>query len=145
MSDRIANARLDHTSLMVRDLDAAAGFLVTVFGFLPAFGPVEIAAEFARMTGSEQVATRLMQLTDPASGQRIELISCANRTASLVADARLPSAHISFIVPDLATAMKCATQGGASSVGEITTFNEGRSAYIRAPGDLVVELEELFE
>jgi catechol 2,3-dioxygenase-like lactoylglutathione lyase family enzyme len=148
MSRQIAEARLDHASFTVDDIDAAAWFLETALGFRPAFGPVEISAEFARMTGGDRGATRLMQLWDPAGSHRIELICCAEASAPAgeapAMRARPPFAHVAFTVPDLAAATERATAAGAVPLGEITEFSEGRASYLRAPGGLVVELEELF-
>ena len=135
-----ARLRFAHTSMMVDDLALAAGFITDALGFKAAFGPVEIGAELTALTGTPCGQTLLMQFTHPKDGVTVELLSSANVAGA----ARPPLAHIAFIVPALDAAIANACAAGAVQLGQITAFSEGRAVYLRAPGGLVIEIEELF-
>ena len=128
-----------HASFVVDDLDGSSAFLSGLFGFRASFGPVDLGDAFARLSGHGGAA-RLVQLGREGAPETVELIEV--RGAPTTA---FPSAHLSLSVSGLDNALAAATGAGAASMGEAATFSEGRAAYVRAPGGLVIELEELFE
>jgi predicted enzyme related to lactoylglutathione lyase len=132
-------ARLLHVSLVVTDLDATMAFLGELFGYEAVFGPVALGDAFAKMTGTSCPEARLVQLGREGGGEVIELIEPQGVDISVV-----PMAHLALAVADLDAALRAVHAAGGAEMGEAVTFAEGRSAYIRAPGGVVVELEELF-
>lgn len=136
MAKHISDATYAHASFVVSELDAAVRFLKSALAYQLTFGPVEIGGEMARLTSSLVAPCHLVQLTRAGSGT-IELIE---GNASSAAG---PSPHLSFEVEDLTAAIAAAERNGAAPMGQVTQFSEGRAVYMRAPGGLVIELEEL--
>lgn len=123
-----------HASLPVTDVEAAAGFLDKVLGYRPVFGPVALGESFARLTSSDLSGARLMQLE--RNGVVLELIETGEPVTGW--------AHVAVAVADLGSALAAARAAGAEVAGSTETFAEGRSAYLRAPGGALIELEELY-
>jgi len=132
-----------HFSAVVDDLDRTVAFYRDAFGFAPALPPTDLGDAFARMIGVAGVSARLTQLTHPDRPETLEFVACPGRPGAAAGE--VPLAHIAFSVPDLDAAIAQARAAGATVMGEIATFAEGRSVYCRAPGGSVLELEELFE
>ncbi len=141
---KISNgARFAHASLMVDDAMQSAAFLTETLGFQIAFGPVEIGEALAEMTGTPCGDTQLIQLEHANDHITVEVIS--SHGVAGAGQNRPPLAHIAFVVPNLAAALAHSEEAGAVLLGAVTSFAEGRSAYLREPGGAIIELEELFE
>jgi catechol 2,3-dioxygenase-like lactoylglutathione lyase family enzyme len=133
-----------HASLAVADLDAAMRFLVDSLDFGVELRAEDLTDEVARLTGRAGLTVRLAILARPDDRCRLELIEF--RDAAIVPHAAagpVPLAHVAFAVADLEAGMSRLTAAGAAPLGEVVAFPEGRCVYLRAPGGLVVELEEL--
>ncbi len=136
-----------HTSLAVNDLDRALEFYREAFGFELLFEARGMTSEIRSMTGAAELSCDLAQLILPGSEQVLELIAFAagHLPPESAAPLQVGAGHIAFSVPDLETALDEAKTLGATLLGEITTFSEGRSAYCREPAGSVFELTEFFE
>ena len=136
-----------HTSLAVTDLDRALEFYREAFGFERLFEARGMTSEIVSMTGVAELSCDLAQLKLPGSEQVLELI--AFQADHLLPESTAPlqvgAGHIAFSVPNLEIALDEAETLGATLLGEITTFSEGRSAYCREPAGSVFELTEFFE
>lgn len=136
----MANVRIAHFSLAVRDLAAARGFYQAAFGFTAAFEARDLADRIARMTGRKNLTCDLVQLRHPETSTILELI----RFSEVPADGEgPPPAHLALTVPDLSDADERVRSHGAERLGEIVTFDDGQAAYYRVPGGSVLELEEV--
>lgn len=139
----LETAPILHFSAVVDDLDRTVAFYGDAFGFVASLPPTDLGDAFARMVGEEGLSARLAQLVHPDRPETLEFVACPGRPGA-AADA-VPLAHVAFCVPDLEAALETARAAGAELMGEIVAFAEGRSAYCRAPGGSVFELEELYE
>ena len=135
-------AKLLHYSVCVDDLDRSIAFYSAAFGFAVTLPATDLGDAFARMTGTPGVTARLAQLTHAARGEVLELVAVDGRSGA--ASGSVPLAHVAFDVPDLGAAIASAEAEGATQLGEVVTFAEGRSVYLREPGGSALELEELF-
>ncbi|MDJ1009268.1 MAG: VOC family protein [Paracoccaceae bacterium] len=131
-----------HFSVCVDDLDQSIAFYGAAFGFAPSLEATDLGESFARMIGRPGTSARLAQLTRESQPEVLELIKIEGRPGA--AAGPIPLAHIAFQVPDLPKAVASVEAEGASQLGEVVTFAEGRSVYCKEPGGSVIELEELF-
>lgn len=132
---------IQHVSVVVDRLEASAEFYRAAFGFMPSFGPVDVGQALGRMVSVAGIDARLIQLSRGNGGLAIELIEASGTAASGAGP--VPQAHIAFTVPNLDDALDAAREHGATLLGEIVDFEEGRSAYLKEPGGSVIELEEM--
>lgn len=140
-----AVGRLLHASLAVSDLDAAGAFLSAALGFRHDFVASDLTDEVARLTRRPGLAVRLARLSRPGCGCPIELIEFregGSPPPDAVSDGGPPRAHLAFAAADLKAAMAALCAAGAEPLGAVVAFPEGRCVYLRAPGGIVVELEE---
>lgn len=137
--------RLAHSSLAVRDLDAAVAFYRAAFGAettLVEHGMTDLIRRTVGLTG---VRADLAQLSLPGTGQTVELIAFHDVPAGSedAAPVRVGHGHVCFEVDDLDAALAHVEALGAERVGEVVGFPEGRAIYVREPAGSVVELEEV--
>lgn len=137
-----------HASVAVADLDAAADFLVRSMGFTVDLYADDLMDEVARMTSRPGLTVRLAQFSRPGESFRLEMIEFLDPARGdlvppVAAEGSLPLAHFAFAVADLDAQLESLEAAGAESLGEIVRFPEGRCVYMRAPGGMVIELEEL--
>lgn len=135
-------AKLDHVSLGVTDLDAAAGFYAVAFDFEILFRD-EQGAALEVLTGVSGVSCALAQLRHPGDGAVIELV--AFHVPAGLEDAgpfRAGHGHVAFRVADLDAAAAELEALGAQPLGESVIFTTGRALYLREPGGSVLELYE---
>lgn len=132
-----------HSSLAVRDLDAALAFYEGTLGFNVLFRADDLTDEVARLTAHPGLTCRLAQIRREGEGtvELIEFGTDGARPAS--GDGRIPMGHLAFAVSNLDAALAAAHAAGAESCGEVVLFPEGRCAYCREPGGSVIEFEEL--
>jgi predicted enzyme related to lactoylglutathione lyase len=135
--------RPTHSSLAVEDLDRAVAFYRAAFGCDVVFEDRRMTTLIEGVTGISGIECDLAILSLPATEQLLELIAFRNPSAPW--DAAPPAGHIEFAVADLDTAITAVERLGAVVVGEVTTFPEGPSAYLREPGGSVFELTQYLE
>jgi predicted enzyme related to lactoylglutathione lyase len=135
---------LAHTSLAVRDLDSAIGFYRTAFGATVLFSDYGMTDLIDRTVGIPGVRCDLAQLELPGNGQVLELIAFENVPDDRVDEApvRVGHGHVCFAIDDLDAAIADVEALGATRIGEIVMFPEGRAIYMREPAGSVFELEE---
>jgi catechol 2,3-dioxygenase-like lactoylglutathione lyase family enzyme len=136
-----------HTGLAVRDLDRASAFYQAAFGFEVVFSERGISREIADVTGIEGQVCNLAQLRSPHSGHILELLQFhgfeTSEPALPEAPLRPGQAHIAFMVESLDNALSHVRSLGATMVGCIASFPEGRAVYCHEPGGTFFEMEEM--
>ena len=135
-----------HTSLAVRDLDAAVAFYRDAFGYEVSFAEWGLSEQIASMAGIEGLRCDLAQLRSAQGGHVLELIAFRRPGSALPplpgAPLRPGAAHVAFAVEDLDAALAAVEALGAARIGAITHFSEGRSVYCREPSGSFFEMEE---
>jgi catechol 2,3-dioxygenase-like lactoylglutathione lyase family enzyme len=135
-----------HTGLAVRDLSVASDFYQAAFGYEVAFREHGIGREIADITGIAGQICDLVQLRSPYSGHVLELLQFHGfetaEPARPGAPLRPGEAHVAFLVEDLEDALRHVRSLGATMIGIIAEFPEGRAVYCREPGGSFFEMEE---
>ena len=136
-----------HTSLAVRDLDAAITFYRDAFGYEATFVERGMSEQIASMAGVEGLTCDLAQLRSALGDHVLELIAFHRpEERGTPRTERAPlhpgAAHIAFAVEDLESALATVETLGAARIGRITEFDEGRSVYCREPAGSFFEMEE---
>jgi catechol 2,3-dioxygenase-like lactoylglutathione lyase family enzyme len=139
--------RLLHASLAVTDLDRSLAFYQAVFGARIVLLERGMSDLIARTTGLPGLTCDLAQLSIGDGNALLELIAFHGVPAGREDDApvRPGHGHICIGVTDLDDAIAIAESHGATPVGEIVAYPEGRAVYLRSPGGSVLELEEVAE
>ena len=137
--------RLLHASLAVNDLDRSVAFYAAMFSVRVVLHARAMADLIQRTTGLPEVVCDLAQLHFPAGQVLLELIAFRDIPAGREDDApvRAGHGHVCLGVADLDATLARARRHGATPVGEVVTYPEGRSVYLREPGGSVFELEEV--
>jgi predicted enzyme related to lactoylglutathione lyase len=137
--------RLLHASLPVTDLDQSIRFYQAVFRARVVLLEREMSDLIARTAGLPGLTCDLAQLAIGDGGVVLELISFRNIPAGREdhAPVRPGHAHVCIGVTDLDAVIASAEEHGATRVGEIVGYPEGRAVYLRVPGGSVLELEEV--
>ncbi len=135
--------RWHHSSLAVHDLDASTRFYGSAFGYRPLFEACDVR-ELAPCTGLAGATGDLVQLALPGDDHVLELIAFRGVPEGREDDApvRVGHGHVSFLADDFDAALRAVLALGATPVGEVTRFAEGRAAYLREPGGSVFEIDE---
>ncbi len=146
-ADGVLDTRLLHASLAVQDLDRSLVFYQSLFGGTVVLHERGIDDLIQRTTGLPGVVCDLAQLRLPGTGVLLELIAFRDIPAGREDDApvRPGHGHVCLGVADLEASLAHAQRHGATPVGEVVAYPEGRSVYLREPGGSVLELEELQE
>jgi predicted enzyme related to lactoylglutathione lyase len=137
-------ARWAHSSLGVRDLDGAIAFYRAAFGATVVFSDYGMTDLIDRTVGIPGVRCDLAQLEFPGGGQVLELIAFKDVPEGRLDEApvRVGHGHVCFAVDDLDAAIASVEALGATPIGEVVAFPEGRAVYMREPEGSVFELEE---
>ena len=134
-----------HSSLAVSDLGQAIGFFRGAFGFVVDFVEYGMSRRIASIAGTAGLTCDVAQLRCGASAHVLELIAFHAEPAAPGDERpfRPGSAHVAFVVADLATALARAESLGAVPLGRVTEFPESAAVYCRAPGGAFIEIEQL--
>jgi catechol 2,3-dioxygenase-like lactoylglutathione lyase family enzyme len=134
-----------HASLAVQDVDRSLSFYARAFGARVTFDVRGMTDLIRATTGLEQLTCDLVQLRFDEHDTLLELISFRDVPAGREDDApvRVGHGHVCLGVADLDEALVLSHDCGARSLGEVVTYPEGRSVYLREPGGSIVELEEV--
>jgi catechol 2,3-dioxygenase-like lactoylglutathione lyase family enzyme len=135
-----------HTGLAVNDLDRSSTFYQRAFAYEVVFCERGITREIEDVTGIKGQVCDLAQLRNRYSDHVLELLQFRGFESD---DHRVPQAplrpgeaHVAFVVDDLDRALSFVQSLGASPLGKIASFPEGRAVYCREPGGTFFELEE---
>ena len=143
MSER-SGASWHHTGLAVSDLDAAIRFYRDAFGFEVVFEDRDMQGLIEKVVGIPGLNCQLAQLRSPLGQQVLELIAFQAGPSGHHASAPITpgTAHVSIQVDDLDREIERLTQLGATVLGQVTAFPDGRSVYLRDPSGTFIELDE---
>jgi catechol 2,3-dioxygenase-like lactoylglutathione lyase family enzyme len=130
--------------MVVSDLAAAIEFFRRAFGAEVVFAPPLIVDEIRRTVGLDGVTCALAQLRFPESGHTLELLEfdAVPEDAPTDRPVRRGQSHQAFTVADVEAVLERLRELGATPVGELTTYPDGRSVYLQIPGGAIVELDE---
>jgi predicted enzyme related to lactoylglutathione lyase len=131
----------EHSSLAVLDLDRSVAFYECAFGYDVVFAEHGMSSLIAQIAGIPGLRCDLAQLRRPGSEHILELIAFANPAAD-VAPELPPAGHVAFRVAVLDRALELVEKLGATRLGQVTEFPDGRSVYCREPGGSIFELSE---
>ena len=134
-----------HCSLAVRDLDDAIRFYSSAFGFEIVFREDGMSNQIASIAGEPALTCDIAQLRRSGCGLFLELVSfrSSGRVPDSLEKPFAPgAAHVAFVTGDLDTLMERVEALGATRLGEVTEFEEGRCVYYREPAGSFFELEE---
>lgn len=146
-ADGVVDSRMLHASLAVTDLDRSLAFYQSMFGGAVVLHVRGMDDLIRRTTGLPNVVCDLAQLRLPGTGVLLELIAFRDIPAGREDDApvRAGHGHVCLGIADLDAGLARAQRHGATPMGEVVTYPEGRSVYLREPGGSVLELEEIQE
>ncbi|MGH3277085.1 MAG: VOC family protein [Streptosporangiaceae bacterium] len=144
-ADGIEVPRLLHASLAVNDLERSLGFYTAMFSVRVVLHERCMTDLIQRTTGLPGVVCDLAQLHFADGDVLLELIAFRQVPAGREDDAPVRAGHGHFClgVTDLDATLARAQRHGATPVGQVVTYPEGRSVYLREPGGSVLELEEV--
>ncbi len=133
-----------HTSLTVANLGEAIDFYRRLLGYELLFVSEGITELAASIVGIRGVSADVAQLRLASSGHVLELIEWhdVSPSDSEHGPTNLGQAHIAFAVDDFDGTLARALELGATQLGDITVFPEGRSVYLRDRNGTFIELEE---
>jgi catechol 2,3-dioxygenase-like lactoylglutathione lyase family enzyme len=146
----MAIKRMDHTTLVVRDLDAAVEYF-TVLG-MEVEGRASVSGDtVSRILGQDDVASDIAMMITPDGHSRLELTRFHSPYAVELAPWPAPPyalgwANVMFEVDDLRDTVARLEPLGGALVGEIVDY-EGvyLLAYVRGPEGVVVALAEALD
>jgi catechol 2,3-dioxygenase-like lactoylglutathione lyase family enzyme len=143
--DTVAPACVLHASLAVDDVDRSRSFYERVFDAEVVLDARDMTDLIRRTTGVDQLSCDLVQLRFASGGALLELIAFRGVPAGRQDDApvRTGHGHVCLGVVGFDSALSRAHACGATALGEVVTYPEGRSVYLREPGGSVLELEEV--
>lgn len=133
-----------HTSLAVTDVTKSVRFYEVMFGFKRRF-EAQLASEIASITAEPGLSCDLVQLQRDGEEAILELIAFGTGPNAHQKPIHAGTAHVSFLVDSLDSALERLEQLNGKILGEVVTFSEGKSAYCQEPGGSFIELEELKE
>jgi catechol 2,3-dioxygenase-like lactoylglutathione lyase family enzyme len=131
----------EHTSLSVSDLGQAIAFYRDAFGFEVVFEEGGMDAQIESIVGIAGLRCDLAQLRRPGTRHVLELIAFRS-PSDAPAPTRPGEGHVAFVAEDFDGALERLLWLGASQLGSVTAFAEGRSVYLREPSGSIVELSE---
>jgi len=135
--------RLDHASLAVTDLDAAIGFFSEGLGLTLAFQERGMTDQIASMLGRPGATCDLAQLVIPGTEARLEVIAFHGHPAPGEPAPITPGqGHTAFRVAGFDVVVARLERLGATRLGAVTEFSDGRSVYLITPVGAVIEIEE---
>ena len=139
--------RLDHTSVVVDDLEAAVDFFtvlgMTVEGEAPVEGPW-----VDRVNRLDHVQVNIVMMRTPDGHGRLELTKFRNpKLVELEPAIAPPNAlglrSVMFAVESLDDTVARLREGGAELVGEVAQYEDKyRLCYMRGPAGIIVALAE---
>jgi catechol 2,3-dioxygenase-like lactoylglutathione lyase family enzyme len=139
--------RMDHVSVVVRDLEAAIAFFVDLGMELEGRAPIEGPA-VDRLNRLDGIRVDIAMMRTPAGDGRLELTTFHSPAAvSGEAENAPPNTlglrSVMFAVDDIDAAVAGLRARGAELVGEVEQFGDSyRLCYVRGPEGIIVALAE---
>src|SRR5690606_14169032 len=139
--------RLDHTVLVVEDLEAAVAFF-SALG-MTVEGEGQLSGDWIdRVNGMDGVRVHIVLLRTPDGNGRLELTRFQSR--ELVAQTPSPAPpnalglrSVMFEVDDLGAALDAVQRRGGVLMGDVAQYEDQyRLCYVRGPGGAIVALAE---
>tara|TARA_B100000029_G_scaffold153500_1_gene148732 strand:+ start:876 stop:1310 length:435 start_codon:yes stop_codon:yes gene_type:complete len=138
--------KVDHISLAVNNIEKGIYFYTNVFEYKIIFQENNMTKQIQSITGIQNISCNIVQLKSDFVSNKLELIEFMNFQANN-AEINHPiypgCAHIGFIVKDLSKMIDTALKYDAAILGEITSFETGKSVYCSEPSGTFFEMEEL--
>jgi predicted enzyme related to lactoylglutathione lyase len=140
-----APARIQHASLAVEDVGRSLSFYESVFDAHVVLHAPDMTDLIRRTTGLQGLSCDLVQLRFDAGDALLELIAFRDVPEGMQDEApvRTGHGHVCLGVADFDVALSRACAFGATALGDVVRYPDGRSVYLREPGGSVVELEEV--
>jgi catechol 2,3-dioxygenase-like lactoylglutathione lyase family enzyme len=142
----MAIQRMDHVSVVVEDLDAAAAFFVELG--MEREGEARVEGPWVdRVAGLDNVHVDVVMVTTPDGHGRVELTKFRTPTATS-AEPNAPAntlglRSIMFAVEDIEDVLARLHAHGGELVGELTCYEDSyRLCYVRGPAGIIVALAE---
>ena len=134
-----------HASLSVSDIDKAIDFFAQAFGCILHFKEMGMTEQISSMLGERDVCCDIAQLIFPGTRVKLELISFrfGDKQLNPPRVHLLGSMHIAVKVSNFDDTIQKLEVLGATKLGSITNFSDGRAVYLTTPVGAVVELEEM--
>ena len=139
--------RLDHISVVIRDLPAAIAFFTAlgmeIEGRADVGGPV-----VDRLNGIQGVQAEIVMMRTPDGHGKLELTRFRNPELVEIQPAVAPPnalglRSVMFAVDDLDEAVERLRREGGELVGEVVQYEEAyRLCYLQGPGGIIVALAE---
>jgi catechol 2,3-dioxygenase-like lactoylglutathione lyase family enzyme len=143
----MTNTRLDHTSIVVDDLDAAIAFFTTLG--LTRIGAGTIAGPWVdRINGLANIQVDIVMMATPDGHGQLELTKFHSPALVALEPAVAPPnalglRSIMFAVEDLDATLARLRAHGAELVGEVAQYEQQyRLCYVRGPAGIIVALAE---
>jgi catechol 2,3-dioxygenase-like lactoylglutathione lyase family enzyme len=143
----VAIQRMDHVSVVVDDLAAAAAFFIELGMELEGEAPVE-GPWVDRVAGLDRVRVDIAMMRTPDGHGRLELTKFHTPTAVRSEPDNAPAntlgiRSIMFAVDDIEDALARLRGHGAQLVGEVARYEDSyRLCYVRGPAGIIVALAE---
>ena len=139
--------RMDHVSVVVRDLEAAIGFFVDLGMELEGRAPIE-GPSVDRLNGLDGVRVDIAMMRTPDGQGKLELTKFhAPKVVRPEPENALGNTlglrSIMFAVDDIDAAVAGLRARGAELVGEVAQYQDSyRLCYVRGPAGIIVALAE---
>jgi catechol 2,3-dioxygenase-like lactoylglutathione lyase family enzyme len=143
----MAIQRMDHVSVVVDDLEAAAAFFIELGMELEGEGAVE-GRWVDRVAGLDDVRVDIAMMRTPDGHSRLELTKFRTPAAVNGEPGNAPAntlgiRSIMFAVDDIDDVIARLRTGGAKLVGEVAQYEDSyRLCYVRGPAGIIVALAE---
>ena len=138
--------RMDHTGVVVDDLEGAKAFFVALGMELEGEAPIE-GAWVDQVNAIEGVRVEIAMLRTPDGHSRLELTKFHSPVAFSDGSADVPNAlglrNIMFAVDDVDATVATLGAHGGELIGEVAHYeNAYKLCYIRGPEQIIVALAE---
>jgi catechol 2,3-dioxygenase-like lactoylglutathione lyase family enzyme len=139
--------RMDHVSVVVRDLEAAVAFFVALGMELEGRAPIE-GRSVDRLNALDGIRVDIAMMRTPDGSGRLELTKFHSPAVIRAEPENAPPntlglRSVMFAVDDIDAAVAGLRARGAELVGEVAQFENGyRLCYVRGPEGIIVALAE---
>ena len=138
--------RMDHVSVVVRDLEAAVAFFVELGMELEGRAPIE-GRSVDRLNALDGIRVDIAMMKTPDGSGRLELTKFHSPAVIRAEPENAPPntlglRSVMFAVDDIDSAIAGMRARGAELVGEVAQFEGYRLCYVRGPEGIIVALAE---
>jgi len=138
--------RMDHVSVVVRDLEAAVAFFVELGMELEGRAPIE-GRSVDRLNALDGIRVDIAMMKTPDGSGRLELTKFHSPAVIRAEPENAPPntlglRSVMFAVDDIDSAIAGLRSRGAELVGEVAQFASYRLCYVRGPEGIIVALAE---